>query len=54
MTAVLGFAVIAGTAAWIARVLFLLFLILFLISLVSRPRTCHTFLFLSHHMETQQ
>jgi uncharacterized membrane protein YtjA (UPF0391 family) len=31
---VLGFFVIAGTAAWIAKVLFVVFLILFLVSLV--------------------
>lgn len=36
IAAVLGFSVVAGTAAWIAKVLFVLFLILFLVSLVSR------------------
>ncbi len=33
-----GFGVVAGTAAWIAKVLFLLFLILFVVSLVARRR----------------
>ena len=32
---VLGFFVIAGTAAWIAKVLFVVFLVLFLVSLVK-------------------
>ncbi len=32
---VLGFGVVAGTAAWIAKVLFVVFLILFVISLIS-------------------
>lgn len=39
---VLGFGVIAGTAAWIAKTLFVIFLILFLVSLAtgrSRPVT---------------
>jgi uncharacterized membrane protein YtjA (UPF0391 family) len=36
---VLGFGVIAGTAATIAKVLFILFLVLFLGSLMRRPRT---------------
>lgn len=31
---VLGFGVIAGTAAWVAKVLFFVFLILFVISLI--------------------
>jgi uncharacterized membrane protein YtjA (UPF0391 family) len=37
----LGFGVVAGTAAWIAKVLFVVFLVLFLVSLVApsmRPR----------------
>jgi uncharacterized membrane protein YtjA (UPF0391 family) len=36
----LGFSTIMGTAAWIAQVLFVVFLILFVISLVTgkRPR----------------
>jgi uncharacterized membrane protein YtjA (UPF0391 family) len=33
---VLGFGVVAGTAAWIAQVCFVLFLVLFLISLFRR------------------
>lgn len=33
---VLGFGVIAGTAAWIAKVLFVVFLVLFLVSLIKR------------------
>lgn len=32
---VLGFAVVAGTAAWIAKVLFVAFSVLFIISLFS-------------------
>ena len=32
---VLGFGVIAGTSAWIAQVLFVVFLVLFLLSLIS-------------------
>ena len=35
----LGFGVVAGTAAWIAKVLFVVFLVLFLLSLVGRTRT---------------
>jgi len=35
---VLGFFVIAGTAAWIAKVLFVVFLVLFLVSLVKGKR----------------
>jgi len=35
VAAVLGWGVIAGTAAWIAKVLFVVFLILFLISLFT-------------------
>ena len=34
IAAVLGFGVIAGTAAWIAKVLFVIFLVLFLVSLL--------------------
>ncbi len=34
VAAVLGFGVIAGTAAWIAKICFILFLILFVVSLV--------------------
>jgi uncharacterized membrane protein YtjA (UPF0391 family) len=37
IAAVLGFGVIAVTAAWIAKVLFIIFLVLFLVSLL-RPR----------------
>jgi uncharacterized membrane protein YtjA (UPF0391 family) len=37
IAAVLGFGVIAGTAAWIAKALFFVFLVLFLVSLL-RPR----------------
>ena len=39
VAAVLGFGVIAGTAASIAKVLFVVFLILFLVSLISGRRT---------------
>jgi uncharacterized membrane protein YtjA (UPF0391 family) len=39
VAAVLGFGVIAGTAASIAKVLFIVFLILFLVSLISGRRT---------------
>jgi len=35
---VLGFGVIAGTAAMIARVLFLIFIVLFVVSLVGGRR----------------
>lgn len=35
---ILGFGVIAGTAAMIAKVLFLVFLILFIVSLLNRRR----------------
>jgi uncharacterized membrane protein YtjA (UPF0391 family) len=38
VAAVLGFGVIAGTAATIAKVLFLLFLILFIVSLFLGKR----------------
>lgn len=34
IAAVLGFGVIAGTAAWIAKLLFFVFLVLFVVSLV--------------------
>jgi len=34
----LGFWVLAGTLAWLARICFLLFLALFIISLVQRKR----------------
>ncbi len=33
---VLGFGVVAGTAAWIAKICFVVFLVFFLISLVRR------------------
>jgi len=36
IAAVLGFGFIAGTAAWIAKVLFVIFIILFVISLIRR------------------
>lgn len=36
VAAILGFSVIAGTAAWIAKVLFVVFLILFVLSLIFR------------------
>jgi uncharacterized membrane protein YtjA (UPF0391 family) len=32
---VLGFGIVAGTAAWIAKILFVVFLILFVVSLIS-------------------
>jgi uncharacterized membrane protein YtjA (UPF0391 family) len=35
---VLGFGVVAGTAAWIAKVLFVVFLVLFLVSLIAGRR----------------
>jgi uncharacterized membrane protein YtjA (UPF0391 family) len=38
VAALLGFGSIAGTAAWIAKVLFVVFLILFLVSLIRRRR----------------
>ncbi|HVQ20231.1 MAG TPA: DUF1328 domain-containing protein [Terrimicrobiaceae bacterium] len=38
IAAVLGFGGIAGSAAWIAQVLFGLFIILFLVSLLFRGR----------------
>lgn len=39
IAAVLGFGVIAGTAALIAKVLFFVFLLLFLVSLFRAKRT---------------
>ena len=39
IAAVLGFGVIAGTAATIAKLLFVIFVILFLVSLVTGRRT---------------
>lgn len=36
VAALFGFVVVAGTAAWIARVLFLVFLVLFVVSLLRR------------------
>ena len=38
IAAVLGFGVVAGTAAMIAKVLFLVFLVLFVISLIAGRR----------------
>jgi uncharacterized membrane protein YtjA (UPF0391 family) len=38
VAAILGFGVVAGTAAWIAKALFVVFLILFLVSLVAGRR----------------
>ena len=38
VAATLGFTVLAGTLAWLARICFLLFLALFIISLVQRKR----------------
>lgn len=35
---VLGFGVVAGTAAWIAQVLFVVFIVLFLVSLIAGRR----------------
>ena len=35
----LGFGVVAGTAAWIAKVLFAVFIVLFLISILTGRRT---------------
>lgn len=34
----LGFGVVAGTAAWIAKVLFIVFLVLFIVSLIFGTR----------------
>ena len=39
IAAVLGFAEIAGTAAWIAKTLFLVFMILFLMFLIKKGNT---------------
>lgn len=39
IAAVLGFGVIAGTAAAIAKILFFVFVILFLVSLITGRRT---------------
>ncbi len=39
VAAVLGFGVIAGTAAWIAKICFLVFLVLFVVSLISGRTT---------------
>jgi len=38
VAAILGFGVVAGTAAWIAKALFVVFLILFLVSLIAGRR----------------
>ena len=40
IAAVLGFGYIAGTAAWIAKILFVVFLVLFVITLLTgrKPR----------------
>jgi uncharacterized membrane protein YtjA (UPF0391 family) len=38
VAAALGFIVLAGALAWLARVMFLLFLVLFIVSLVRRKR----------------
>jgi uncharacterized membrane protein YtjA (UPF0391 family) len=38
IAAVLGFGTLAGTAAWIAKVLFFVFLVAFVISLVAGRR----------------
>lgn len=38
IAAVLGFGVIAGTAAYIAKILFFVFLVLFIVSLVTGRR----------------
>ncbi len=35
----LGFFAIAGTAAWVAKVLFLIFVVAFLVALISNRRT---------------
>lgn len=35
----LGFGLVAGTAAWIAKVLFFVFIVLFLVSLITGRRT---------------
>ncbi|MDO8508923.1 MAG: DUF1328 domain-containing protein [Nanoarchaeota archaeon] len=36
IAAILGFGVISGTAAWIAKILFVIFLILFILSLIRK------------------
>jgi uncharacterized membrane protein YtjA (UPF0391 family) len=36
---ILGFGVVSGTAAWIAKVLFVVFLIVFVVSLFTGRRT---------------
>jgi uncharacterized membrane protein YtjA (UPF0391 family) len=38
ISGVLGFGVVAGTAAWIAKICFVLFLVLFLVSLFTNRR----------------
>ena len=38
VAAVLGFTTIMGTAAWIAKVLFVVFLVLFVVSLITGRR----------------
>jgi uncharacterized membrane protein YtjA (UPF0391 family) len=38
ISGVLGFGVVAGTAAWIAKVCFVVFLVLFLVSLFTNRR----------------
>ena len=38
IAAVLGFGVVAGTAAYIAKLLFFIFLVLFIVSLVTGRR----------------
>lgn len=38
VAAVLGFTDIAGAAAWIAKVLFVVFLVMFIITLVAHTR----------------
>ena len=39
VAAILGFGVLAGTAAWIAKVLFVVGIVLFIISLLTGRRT---------------
>jgi uncharacterized membrane protein YtjA (UPF0391 family) len=38
IAAVFGFGVVAGTAAWAAKVLFFIFLVLFIVSLIAGYR----------------
>lgn len=38
IAALLGFTWLAGTAAWFAKILFIVFLVLFLVSLISGRR----------------